>query len=100
MPTAGDRLAAVVDIDVVPAGELALHRLMDRSVGVLDPTQSLIGEDHTEAERVVGGVSLPDGDLVIRAELLGQRREIEPPRPTADDRDPHGTAPPPVVRAR
>ena len=40
------------------------HLLGDRGVGVADAAEGLVGEDHAEAEGVVGGVALPDGDLV------------------------------------
>ena len=63
VPAAGDHLAPVVHVDVVPAGELALHRGVDRRVGVLDAAQRLVGEHDPEAERVVGRVPLPDRDL-------------------------------------
>ncbi len=89
---AGDDLAAVVDVDVVPAGELPLHAGIDRRVGVLDAAQRLVGEHDAEAERVVGGVPLPDGYLVARAELPGEGGEIQPARAAAHDRDPHAAS--------
>src|SRR5258708_1939177 len=92
-PAAGDRLAPDVHVDVVPAGELALHRAVDLRVGMLDAAQGLVREHHAEAERVVGRVALPDGDLAVRGELLGERREIQPSRPAAHDRDPHRASP-------
>ncbi len=95
VPAAGDDLAPVVDVDVVPARELALHLLVDHRVGVGDASERLVGEHDTEPERVVGGVALPDGDLVVGPELLGQRGEVEPARPTTDDCDPHCTPPGP-----
>jgi len=80
-----------VHVNVVPAGELVAHGLEDLEVGVLDAAQGLVGEDHAEAERVVGGVALPDGDVMPGVELFGQRREVQPARAAAQDRDPHGT---------
>ena len=69
------------------------HPGVDRRVGVLDAAERLVAEHHPEAERVVGGVALPDGDLVVGAglpgELLAERAEVEPARPAADHRDPH-----------
>jgi hypothetical protein len=78
-----------LDVDVGPAGEPALHRVVDDGVRVLDAAEGLVGEDHAEAEGVVGGVALPHGDLVARVELLHQRGEVQPTRPAAHDRDPH-----------
>ena len=89
VPAAGDHLAAVVHVDVVPAGELALHLLVDRRVGVLDPAEGLVGEHHAEAEGVIGRVALPDGDLGVGQQLAGQRGEVEAARPAASDRDAH-----------
>src|SRR6266516_5895883 len=86
---AGDDLAALVDVDVVPAGELPLHAGIDRRVGVLDAAQRLVGEHHAEAEGVVGGVALPHRDLVCRVELLGERCEVEAAGAATDHRDPH-----------
>ena len=89
VPAAGERLAAEVHVDVVPERELALHLLVDAFVGVLDSAEGLVGEDHAEAEGVVGRVALPDGDLVVRAELFGQGREVQTGRAAADHRDAH-----------
>ena len=54
---------------------------------MLDAAERLVGEHDAEAERVVGGVALPDRDLVRRVELLAQRGEVEPARAAADDGD-------------
>ena len=87
-------LAPVVDVDVGPAGEpLAIGRARP-GVGVLDAAEGLVGEHDAEAERVVGGVALPHGDLVGRVELLGERGEVEAARAAADDRDLHGRGSP------
>jgi hypothetical protein len=90
---AGDDLAVDVHVDVVPDRELPLHPLIDRRIRVLDAAQRLVAEDDAEAEGVVGGVALPDRDLVVlpggRRQLLGERREVEPSRTPTDHRDPH-----------
>jgi hypothetical protein len=86
---AGDHLAAEVDVDVVPAGELGLHPPVNRGVGVLDAAESLVGEDDAEPERVVSGVALPDRDLMVGIELLGQGGEVQAAGATPDDGDPH-----------
>ena len=86
---AGDDLTPVVHVDVVPARELLLHLVVDDRVGVGDAAERLVGEDDTEAERVVGSVALPHGDLVIGPELLGESGEVEPSRASTDDCDPH-----------
>ena len=90
VPAAGDDLVSVMDVDVIPAGELALHRGVDHRIGVLDPAEGLVGEDHSEPESVVWSVALPDRDLVPRVEPFGECGEIEPARAAADDRDAHG----------
>src|SRR4051794_40528193 len=83
--------APEVDVDVGPACEPARHRRRELGVGVVDATQRLVGEHHAEAERVVRGVPLPDGDPVGRVQLLHQRGEVETARSPADDRDLHCT---------
>src|SRR6185437_3465133 len=69
-------------------------------VGVLDAAQGLVGEHHAEPERVVGRVALPDGDLVLRAELAGQRREVQAAGTAANDRDAQRASPRPPGAAR
>ena len=91
---AGDDLAAVVHVDVVPAGELALHLPVDAGVGVLDAAEGLVGEHHAEAEGVIGRVALPDRDLGGGQELAGQGGEVEPAWPAACDRDAHAAPSP------
>ncbi|MDQ0940092.1 hypothetical protein QFZ67_001797 [Streptomyces sp. V1I1] len=85
VPAGGEGAVAVDDVDVVPPYELVLERAVDDGVGVLDPAESLVGEDDAEAEGVVGGVALPDGDVAFGAEPLEQRGGIQPTGPTADD---------------
>ena len=76
-------------VDVGPAGEALLHPLVHHPVGALDAPEGLVGEDHAEAERVVGGVALPDGDVVGGVEALHEGGEVEASGPAARDRDPH-----------
>jgi hypothetical protein len=80
-------LALEVDVDVVPDREVLAQALEEGGVGVLDPAERLVGEDNAEAERVVGGVPLPDVDLVLRVEQLDERRQVETRGSTADDCD-------------
>ena len=54
---------------------------------MLDASERLVGKDDPEPKRVVRGVPLPYLDLVLRVQQLDQRREVEPRRPAADDRD-------------
>lgn len=77
----------VVNVDVIPGREISGELLIESGVGVLDASQRLVGKDDPEPKRVVGSVSLPDLDLVLRVEQLDQRRQVEPSRPAADDRD-------------
>lgn len=79
--------APVHDVDVVPADEVGLHRLVDHRIRVLDAAEGLVGEDHAEAEGVVGGVALPDGDLTPGIEPLQQSGRVQPTGAAADDRD-------------
>jgi enamine deaminase RidA (YjgF/YER057c/UK114 family) len=63
------------------------------AIGVLDAAEGLVGEHDPEAEGVVGGVALGDGDLVPGVELLGERREVQAAGTAAKDRDTHGAHP-------
>ena len=90
VPARGKSSRAPVHVDVVPAGELPAHPGEDLDVGVLDAAQGLVGEHHPETERVVGGVALPDRDVMPGVELPGQCREIQAARTAAQDRDTHG----------
>lgn len=90
LPADGVALAAEVDVDVGPAGEPPCHGLGELGVGVLDAAECLVGEDHAEAEGVVGGVALPDGDVVGRVELFHESSEVEAAGATANDRDLQG----------
>src|SRR5215469_6231779 len=93
VPATGDHPVAVMHVDVIPAGELAFHGRVDLRLGVLDSAQRLVGEHHAEAERVVGRVPFPDGDLVSGAELLSQRGQVQPAGTAAHDSDSHFVAP-------
>ena len=81
MPAAGVHLALEVDVDVVPARELALHPAVDRGVGMLDAAERLIGENDAESESVVGCVALPHGDLVPGSSCLASAEKYRPPGP-------------------
>lgn len=68
--TGGELPPRVADVDVAPAGELRGHRPEHLRVGLGDPVEGLVGEDHAEPEGVVGGVALPQGDLRSGANCL------------------------------
>jgi len=76
-----------VHVDVVPGRKVFGEPLIESGVGLLDASESLVGKDDTEPKCVVSGVSLPDLDLMLRVQQLDQRRQVEPRRPAADDRD-------------
>ncbi len=78
--------AAADYVDVVPADELAPQRLVDDGVGVFDAAEGLVGEDHAEAEGLVGGVAFPDGDVAGGVEAFQQGRGVEPAGASAYDR--------------
>ena len=85
----GVLLAPEVDVDVGPAGEALGHVLGDHGVGVADSAEGLVAEDDAEAERVACGVAFPDGDLVVRVQLLHEGGEVQSARAAADDCDFH-----------
>ncbi|CAB4907363.1 unannotated protein [freshwater metagenome] len=89
----GEGLPVDLDVDVGPPGEAGLHPLVHDLVGALDAAQRLVGEHDAEAERVVGGVALPDGDLVAAVQLAQQRGQVQATGPAADDRDLHDCSP-------
>ena len=82
-------MTVVMDVDVVPARELAGHGLVDRRIRMFDAAERLVGEDDSEPERVVVGVALPHRDLVARVELPRERREVESARSAPDNRNSH-----------
>ncbi|MBB5814458.1 hypothetical protein HNR72_005486 [Streptomyces collinus] len=73
------------DVDVVPAGEVPLECLVDLPVGVLYAAEGFVGEDHAEAEGVVGGVAFPDGDLPCGVEAFEEGGGVEAAGAAADD---------------
>src|SRR6202035_1573192 len=83
-------LAAMDDVDVVPAHQAALYGAEGLLVGTLQVGKGLLGENAPPAEGVVARVALEDRHLVARLALLHQQAEVEPRRSAADDRDLHG----------
>lgn len=55
----GEGVAAVDDVDGVPADELVLECAVDGGIGVFDAAEGFVGEDDAEAEGVVRGVAFP-----------------------------------------
>lgn len=58
-----------MNVYVIPPSELLSHFAQDERIGALNPVQCLLREHHAESERVIGGIPLPDGDLVFGVEL-------------------------------
>jgi len=84
-----DDLSVVVNVDVVPVGEVAGEALVGWRIGLGECIQSLIGEHHAEPECVVRPVALDDRDLVRRVGLLHQDGKEKPCRPSTNTHDPH-----------
>ncbi|CAM5697429.1 hypothetical protein SVIOM342S_06110 [Streptomyces violaceorubidus] len=84
--SSGGVAGASVIVDVVPADEVRLQGLVDDRVGVFDAAEGLVGEDDAEAEGVVGGVALVDGDLTDGVEALEEGGGVEAAGASADDR--------------
>lgn len=82
----------VDDVDVVPAGEVCLQGLVDQWVGMFYAAQRLVGEDHSEAEGVVGGVAFPDGYLAGGIEAFEEDGGVQAAGAAADDGDAVGVA--------
>ncbi|EPJ37289.1 hypothetical protein STAFG_5643 [Streptomyces afghaniensis 772] len=77
---------AVDDVDVVPADEVPLEGLVDLGVCVFYAAEGFVGEDHAEAEGVVGGVSFPDGDVAGGIQAFEEGGGVEAAGASADDR--------------
>jgi len=90
---AAQDMPLVVDRHIAPVGEVAPDLLVALAVLLAEDAERLVGEDHAEAEGVVGAVALEEHDLVAGPALLGEEREVEPARPPADHRDLHAAAP-------
>ena len=76
-----------MDIDVIPDREVPGELLVESGIGLLDAAESLVREDDAKPERIVGSVSLPDRDLMVRVQELEKSREIQPGRTASDDPD-------------
>ena len=79
-----DPLAAIVDRDVVPIGEVGADRLGAGRIVGGDVVEGLVGKHHAPAERVVGPVAFEHGDVVRAVAQLHADREIEPGRAAAE----------------
>jgi hypothetical protein len=76
-----------VHVDVIPRRKVCGEPLVEGGVRVLDASECLVRKDDPEPKRVICGVPLPYLDLVLGVQQLDQRRQVEPSRPAADDRD-------------
>ena len=91
VPARAQQPVAVADVDGRPARERVRDAQVGLRVGVAQRAERLLGEDDAPAERRVRGVALHDGDVVRRALLRQQDRELEPGRAGAKDPDPHAS---------
>ena len=87
MPSRGKDLPVVMHVDVVPGREILGEPFIEIGVGMLDASERFVGKDDPKPKGVIGGVSLPDLDLVLRVQQLDQGRQVQPRRPAADDCD-------------
>ena len=85
-----NRRPLVVDVDVVPAGEMGGNGGVRLGIGGLKVAKGLLGEDHPPTEGIVRPVALQDGNPVRRIGLFHQQGEVEPGGTTPEDRDVHG----------
>src|SRR5574338_812083 len=92
MPARGDRLPAVMDVDVVPMRELLRDGFGGNEVVAGDVVDGEVGKDHAPAERDAGRVALENFDLMRGVAQLHRDGEIEPRRPAADAGDLHENA--------
>ncbi len=81
--------ALVVDLDVVPVGEVRRDRPVALEIVFLERLERLVGKHDAEAERVVRPVALVDRDADRGPGLLRENRKVETGRPPADDVDFH-----------
>jgi hypothetical protein len=80
-------VAAEMNIDVVPDRKVLREALVEGGVGILDAAERLVGKYDPEPKSVVSSIAFPDLDLVAWIQQLDQRRQVEPRRPPADDRE-------------
>jgi hypothetical protein len=76
MPAGREHLSVEVHIDVIPDRKVPCEPLVESGVGLLNPAKSLVREDDTEPEGIVGRISLPDLDPVVRVEELDQGGQV------------------------
>ncbi len=84
-----DRLAAEVDVDVVPMREFVGDDLRGLGVVGLEVLDRLVGEDHAPAEGDTGSVAFEHRDVVRGVAELHRDGEIEAGRTGADAGDLH-----------
>ena len=62
----GEDLSMEMDVDVVPDRKVLGEPLVEGGVGMFDASERLVGKNDPEAKGVIGGVSLPNLDLMLR----------------------------------
>ncbi len=84
-------LAAIIDGDVVPIGEVRSDRFGTDGIVGGEIGERLVGEHDAPAEGVVGPIALDDGDVMRRIAQLHADREIKARRAATDARNLHAT---------
>ena len=90
MPGGAHAGAAEEGLDVGPVGELVADALVAFGIGLFEPAQGLVGEDHAPPERVVDAVAFVEGDLGSGQVLFSEQCRVETGRAAADAGDFHG----------
>ena len=93
MAGAEDRVALVVQRDVVPIGEVAADFLGRDGIIGLEIVQRLVREHDAPAEGVIGAVALKHGDIGLGLAQLERDREVQPRRTAAKTDCTHRNSP-------
>ena len=94
----GDNESAIVDIDVVPVGEVARHRVVGLGIGRGQIILRRVGEHDAKPEGVLEPIALEDRDLVPGICFFHQDPEVQRRGSAADRDDSHLTSCPAMMR--
>ena len=76
MPAGREHLSVEVHVDVIPDRKVPRKPFVEIGVGLFYAAKSLVREDDTEPEGVVGCISFPELDPVARVEELAQGGQV------------------------